>query len=135
VLREGDTAIYSFELPATYRNAGTESVHLVSGGLFAGSPPSPPAGYAIATVMERYPAPVLPPGPLVATLQQATLAPAGIFPAPPSGSVQVVMTGPELGTLGERSDGSEQNIGQEPVAVYALVLTPTGAAAGTPSTP
>jgi hypothetical protein len=135
VLRAGDTAVYSFELPATYRNAGTESVQLVAGGVFAGSPPNPPVFYAIAAVEERYPAPVLPPGPMAATLHRATLAPDGIFPAPPSGSIQVVMTGPELGTLGERSDGSAQNIGREPVEVFALVLAPAGPEAGTPITP
>jgi hypothetical protein len=85
VLRSGDTAVYDFELPATYRNTGTETVQLVAGGLFAGSPPSPPAGYAIANVKERYPAPLLPPGPRSLTLQRATLPPEGIYPAPPFG--------------------------------------------------
>jgi hypothetical protein len=47
VLRPGDTAVYAVELPATYHNAGTEPVHLVAGGLFAGTPPTPPAEYAI----------------------------------------------------------------------------------------
>jgi hypothetical protein len=44
----------------------------------------------------------------------------------------VVLTGPELGTLGERSDGSAQNLGQEPIVVYALVLAPAGPVMGTP---
>ena len=135
VLRPGDTAVYSLERPATYHNPGTDSVHLVAGGLVAGSPSAPPADYAIPTSKERYPAPPLPPGPLAVTLHRTTLAPEGVFPAPPSGSVQVVMTGPEFGSLGERSDGSAQNLGQEPVVVYALVLEPTGAEAGTPTTP
>jgi hypothetical protein len=135
VLRAGDTAVYGFEVPSTYGNDGTESVHLVAGGVFAGAPPSPPAAYAITSVKERYPAPSLPPGPLTATVQRATLAPEAVFPAPPAGSLQVVMSGPELGTLGERSDGSAENLGQEPVVVYALVLSPTGPAMATPTTP
>jgi len=133
ILQAGDTAVYDFELPATYRNAGPEEVHLVAGGLFAGSPPTPPPGYAIATVKERYPAPVLPPGPLTATLQQASLAPESIFPAPPSGSLRVVMTGPEVGTLGERGDGSVENLGREPVVVYALTVHPGEPDGGTPT--
>jgi hypothetical protein len=133
VLQAGDTAIYSFELPATYRNAGPDPVHLLGGGLFAGSPPNPPVAYAIATVRERYPAPVLPPGPLAATLQRATLAPGEIFPAPPPGSVRVVTPGPELGTLGERGDGSAKNLGEEPVVVYALTLHPITPNGGTPA--
>jgi hypothetical protein len=67
-------------------------------------------------------------------LQRTTLAPEAVFPAPPSGSLQVVMTGPELGTLGERSDGSAQNLGREPVVVYALALESAAASAGTPDT-
>jgi hypothetical protein len=135
VLRAGDTAVYDLALPATYHNAGTDPVQLVAGGLFAGSPPVPPAGYAIAPSKERHPSAPVPSDALTVTLQRTTLAPEAVFPAPPSGSLQVVMTGPELGTLGERSDGSAQNVGREPVVVYALVLGPTGGEAGTPTTP
>jgi hypothetical protein len=131
VLRPGDTAVYGLELPVTYHNAGSDPVHLVAGGFFAGSPPAPPADYAIPTFKERYPAPTPPPGPLTMTLQRTTLAPEAVFPAPPSGSLQVVMTGPELGTLGERSDGSVQNLGREPVVVYALALESAAAPART----
>jgi hypothetical protein len=134
VLRAGDTAVYDFALPATYHNTGTDPVQLVAGGLLGGSPPSPPVDYVIATTKELYPSPTVPSGPLTATLRRTTLAPEAAFPAPPSGSMQVVMTGPELGTLGERSDGTVTNLGQEPVVVYALVLGPTGAEAGTPDT-
>jgi hypothetical protein len=134
VLLAGDTAVYDFELPATYHNAGTDPVQLVAGGLFAGSPSAPPADYAIATTKERYPAPSVPSGPVTVMLQRTTLAPEAVFPAPPSGSLQVVMTGPELGTLGERSDGSAQNLGREPVVVYALALESAAASAGTPDT-
>ena len=135
VLHPGDTGVYAFDLPVTYRNAGSEPVHVVAGGFFGGSPPAPPADYAIPSSNVRYPAPPLPPGPVQVTLQRTTLPPDGVFPAPPSGAVQLVMTGPELGTLGERSDGSAQNLGREPVDVYALILIPTGAGAGTPTTP
>jgi hypothetical protein len=134
VLRAGDTAVYDFELPATYHNTGTDPLQLVAGGLFGGSPPVPPAGYAIVTSKERYPAAPVPSGPLTVTLQRTTLAPEAVFPAPPSGSIQVVMTGPELGTLGERSDGSAQNLGREPVVVYALALGSAAAPAETPDT-
>jgi hypothetical protein len=133
VLRAGDTALYALELPVKYDNSGTAPVHLVASGLFAGSPPTPPADYAIDSFQERYPAPPLPPGSLVVTLQQATLAPEEVFPAPPSGAEQVIMTRPALGTLGERSDGSVQNLGWEPVDVYAVVLRPEAAAGGTPA--
>jgi hypothetical protein len=135
VLRPGDTAVYGLELAATYRNAGWAPVHVAAGGIFAGSPPVPPAGYAIPSVAERYPAPEPPPGPLAVTLQRATLAPEGIFPAPPTGSMQVVMTGPEPGALAERGDGSVENLGREPVVVYALVLSLTGPATATPAIP
>jgi hypothetical protein len=60
------------------------------------------------------------------------LAPEQSFPAPPAGAVQVVMPGPELGSLGERSDGSSQNVGQKPLLVYALVLQPAASDGGTP---
>jgi hypothetical protein len=133
VLLAGDTAVYDFELTATYHNAGTDPVQLVAGGLFAGSPPDPPVFYAIAAVEERYPAPVLLPGPMAATLQRATLAPEGIFPAPAPGSLQVVITGPELGMLGESSDGSVKNLGQEPVVVYALLVQPIEPVGSTPA--
>jgi hypothetical protein len=86
VLHAGDTAVYGLELPVTYRNAGTDLVQLVAGGIFAGSPPAPPADYAIPSFEEQYPAPPLPPGPLAVTLQRMTLAPEAIFPAPPAGS-------------------------------------------------
>ena len=133
VLRPGDTAVYSLELPVTYHNAGTEPVHLVAGGFFAGSPPAPPADYAIPSLKERYPAPTLPPGPVTATLHRTTLAPEGVFPAPPSGAMQVVMFGPGTGTLGERSDGSVENLGREPLVVYALILHPGTPDGGTPA--
>jgi hypothetical protein len=133
VLEAGDTAVYGFELPATYRTIGPVPVHLVAGGVFAGSPPGPPAPYAIAAYEERYPAPQLPPGPLTATLQRATLAAEGIFPAPPREAVQIIMAGPDEGTLGERSDGSVENLGREPVVVYALTLHPGEPDGGTPA--
>jgi hypothetical protein len=133
VLRPGDTAVYNLDLPATYHNAGTEPVHLVAGGLFAGTPPTPPAEYAIDAVKSRDLTSPLPPGPLTVTLQRTTLAPAAVFPAPPAASLQLVMTVPEFGTVAERSDGSAQNLGQVPLVLYALVLHPTASAGATPA--
>jgi hypothetical protein len=132
-LRAGDTAAYALELPATYHNAGTEPVHLLAGGLFAGTPPTPPGGYAIDAVKNRELPSRLPPGPLTVTLQQTTLAPEEIFPAPPPGAVQLVMTVPELGTVVERSDGSAQNLGQVPLVSYALILSPALRETATPA--
>jgi hypothetical protein len=133
VLRPGDTAIYNLELPATYHNAGTEPVHLVAGGLFAGTPPTPPAEYAIDAVKSRDLTSSLPLGPLTVTLQRTTLAPEAVFPAPPSKSMQLVMTVPELGTVAQRSDGSAQNLGQVPLVLYALILHPTASEDATPA--
>jgi hypothetical protein len=133
VLRAGDTAVYALELPATYHNAGTEPVELVAGGLFAGTPPTPPAGYAIDAVKNRQVPSGLPRDPLTVTLQQTTLAPEAIFPAPPSETLQLVMTVPDFGTVAERSDGSAQNLGQVPLVIYALVLSPAMPGTATPA--
>jgi hypothetical protein len=133
VLRPGDTAVYALDLPTTYHNAGTEPVHLVAGGLFAGTPPTPPAEYTIDAVKSRDLTSPLSAGLLTVTLQRTTLAPEAVFPAPPSGSMQLVMTVPEFGTVAERSDGSAQNLGQVPLVMYALVLHPTASAGSTPA--
>lgn len=140
VLRAGDTAVYDLALSVTYSNLGTDVVRLVSGGLFAGVPPVPPAGYTIDSFAgrllfrpkERSPASPLAPRPLAATLQRTTLAPEAIFPAPPSEAVQVVMSGPELGSLGVWGDGPAQNLGQESVEIYALILRLAEPKSGTP---
>jgi hypothetical protein len=131
VLRPGETAVYALEMPAIYHNAGTEPVHLVAGGLFAGTPPTPPAGYAIDAVKSRDLTSPLASGPLTVTLQRTTLAPEAVFPAPPSGSMQLVMTVPEFGTVAEHGDGSAQNLGQVPLVLYALILHPPAAAGAT----
>ncbi len=67
------------------------------------------------------------------TLQRTTLAPEAVFPAPPLGAMQLVMTVPEFGTVAERSDGSAQNLGQVPLVLYALILHPPAAAGATPA--
>jgi hypothetical protein len=133
VPRPGDTAVYAVEIPATSHNAGTEPVHLVAGGLLVGTPPTPPPAYAIDAVKSRDLSSRLPPGPLIVALQRTTLAPEAVFPAPPSGSLQLVMTVPEFGTVAERGDGSAQNLGQVPLILYALILHPTASEGATPA--
>jgi hypothetical protein len=133
VLRPGDTAVYALELPATYHNAGTEPVDLMAGGLFAGTPLTPPAAYAIDAVKSRDLSSRLPPGPLTVTLQRTTLAPEAVFPAPPSGALQLVMTVPEFGAVAEQSDSSARNLSQVPLVLYALILRPPASAGATPA--
>src|SRR5687767_4774941 len=83
ILRPGDSAIYRFEFPSEYANAGSERVHFVSGGLFGDSPPGPPGAYVLTNFDEVYPVSSLPSGPVTLSLGRATLAPDAALPAPP----------------------------------------------------
>ena len=97
-LRPGDTAIYQTQLTTEYNNRGADPVRFVQGALFPEPPPDPPAGSSVGTTTDtldfEYPVPSPPPGPLVATLQRATLAPDGLFPAPPPGALRLVIAAP-----------------------------------------
>jgi hypothetical protein len=133
LLHSGDTAIYDFSLPAEYANHGADPLHLVGGGLLAGSMAWPPAGMTLLDGNEEYSAPALPPGPVEATLIRATLPPQGALPAPPPDSMILEVGVEGDASIGQGADGSLRNIGPQEETVYALTLSPAGAASGTPT--
>ena len=136
VLRPGDTAIYQTQLTTEYNNRGTEPVRFVQSALFPEFPPDAPAGSSVGMTTDTwdhaYLVPSPPPGPLVATLQRATLPPDGVFSAPPAGALQLVIAAPGSPALAKTSAGAVRNTGQEPAVVYALTLRPANAGAATP---
>jgi hypothetical protein len=136
VLQPGDTAIYQTQLTTEYNNRGAEPVRFVQSGLFPEPPPDAPAGSSVGMTTDalefEYPVLSPPPGPLVATLQRATLPPDGLFPAPPSEALQLVVAAPGSPSLAKTSDGAVRNTGQEPALVYALTLQPADGGAATP---
>jgi hypothetical protein len=132
VLHAGDTAISAVDVLTTYANAGTDSVHLVVERLGSHVPPPPALTFFIPNAHESSQVPLLSPGPLAITLQQATLAADGILSAPPPGDVRTVLAGLALVPLETARDGAVQNLGQTPVVVYAVTLHPVGSEGGPP---
>jgi hypothetical protein len=126
-LSPGDTAVFSYELPATMANHGSEIVRMVGGGIFAGAVRSgPAASSAYLDYNEEYSVPRLPSGAVDATLVRATLPPDGEVAAPSAGALVL-----EVGALGDadiaqHADGGLRNIGPETETIYILTLTPTG---------
>lgn len=54
-LSPGDTALFAYDMPATFSNRGTSPVHIVGGGIFAGAVRSgPAAGTAYLDYNEEY---------------------------------------------------------------------------------
>jgi hypothetical protein len=126
-LSPGDTAVFSYDLPATIANRGSGIVRMVGGGIFAGAVRSgPAASSAYLDYNEEYSVPRLPSGAVDATLVRATLPPDAEVSAPPAGALVL-----EVGTLGDAdiaqdADGGLRNIGPETATIYILTLTPTG---------
>jgi hypothetical protein len=133
LLRSGDTAIYDFSLPAEYANQGATPLHIVGGGVVAGSRSWPPAGMTLLDGNEEYSAPAFPPGPVEATLIRATLPPQGALPAPPPDSLILEVGAEGDASIGQGADGSLRNIGPQEETIYTLMLSPAGAASGTPT--
>jgi hypothetical protein len=130
VLHPGDIAVYAEDLAATLGNPGRVSVHLVGVQLLSRpAPPLSPEDF-VAPRPGFVPAPFLPAGPVVITLQQAELAPGAILPAPLTGDFRMVMTGLDLAPLVTGRDGAVQNGGQQSVVVYAVTLHPIGSESG-----
>jgi quercetin dioxygenase-like cupin family protein len=132
VLQPGDTAVYAYDSPAEYANLGASPVRVVGGELGVGVMPGAAVPLTFIDFGEKYPLPALPPGPVQATIVQATLPPDGLFPAPPAGSLRLAVGESEI-SLGENSDGSLRNIYPREITVYVLTLTPAGEAASTPT--
>ena len=132
VLGAGDSAHHRFELPAVYANGGSEPVHFVSGGLFAGYLHSAVVDYSIPNGDHVNPVPSLPPGPLTLALSQVTLAPNGLLPASLPDVLRVVAREPGGVGLGTSSNGARRNLGQEALQIYVVTLRPAGAESGTP---
>jgi hypothetical protein len=130
LLEAGDTAVSTVDLTLMYANPGTDSVHLVVARLGSRVPPPRTMIDDLATRRESSPAPPLPSGPLLVTLQRATLPPDGILPAPSPGTFRTVLTGLALAPLETGRDGSVQNRGRRPVVVYALTLHLVDSVAG-----
>jgi hypothetical protein len=82
---------------------------------------------------EEYSAPALPSGPVEATLIRATLPPQGALPAPPPDSLILEVGAEGDASIGQGADGSLRNIGPQEETVYALTLSPAGAASRTPT--
>jgi hypothetical protein len=132
VLQPGDTAVYAYDSPAEYANLGTTPVRVVGGELGVGVVPGAAVPLTFIDFGEKYPLPALPPGPVRATIVQATLPPDGLFPAPPAGSLRLAVGESDI-SLGENSDGSLRNINPRQITIYVLTLTPAGEAVGTPT--
>jgi hypothetical protein len=133
LLHPGDTAIYDFAHPAEYANRGTDPLHVVGGGLLAGSMAWTPAGMTLLDGNEEYSAPALPPGPVALTLVRATLPPQGTLPAPPPNSLILEVGIEGDASIGQGADGSLRNIGPGEQTFYALTISPAGIVAGTPT--
>jgi hypothetical protein len=128
VLRPGDTAVWRFELPATYANRGASPLRLVSGGIFGGYAPAPLDGYLVPDFVELFPAPRLPPGPITMELIRATLPPHAAIAAAPAGSPRLALRASGGGVLGQQRDGAIENLGRTAMVVDILTLFPrTGA--------
>jgi quercetin dioxygenase-like cupin family protein len=132
VLQPGDTAVYAYDSPAEYANLGTTPVRAVGGDLGVGVVPGAPVPLTFIDYGEKYPLPALPPGPVQATIVQATLPPDGLFPAPPAGSLTLAVGESDI-SLGENTDGSLRNVNPREVTIYVLTLAPAGEAADTPT--
>lgn len=134
VLHAGDTAIMDFTWPATYRNAGTTPVDLVSAGLYGGMLPGPWAeGLELLDGNEEIPQPPLPPGAADVRLAEFTLPPGGRVPAPPPGSVVLEVGAAGDASIGKLADGGLRNIGPKTEHIYVLTVTPAPAVTATPA--
>ena len=132
-LRPGDTAVYSYDVPAEYANRRSEPVRIVGGGIFAGAVRGVPAASSHwLDYNEEYSVPLLPPGPLEATLVRATLPPQGEVPAPPAGALVLEVGASGDADIAQRVDGSLHNIGPRETTIYVLTLVPAGVGEATP---
>jgi hypothetical protein len=129
ILAPGDTAVYAYETPAEYANTGSTPVHVVGGELGIGVVPGRAVPLTTIDYGEKYPLPALPPGPVQVTLVHATLAPDGLVPAPPLGSVSLAVGADAEISLGENGDGSLRNILPREITVYILSFVPLGSPA------
>jgi hypothetical protein len=130
VLRAGDSALYRVEMPSTYSNAGSDPVQLASGGLFSSLPIAQPHGFVVNDFDSVSLDASLVAGPLSFVLEQVTLPPDAMLPAPAPDTHRVITSGLQYGTLARGGDGAVTNIAAEPVVAYAVVLAPTAAAEG-----
>jgi hypothetical protein len=130
VVRPGETAAGRFELPATYHNAGPDSLQLLSGAFLGGSAPDPLEGYQLRDFVELVPVLPLPPGALTLELIRVHLPPGAELTAVPTGALQLALREPGAGVLERRADGTVANIGRTSVVVDVLTLFPH-AGAGT----
>ena len=133
-LAPGDTAVFAYETPAEYANTGSTPVHVVGGELGIGVVPGRAVPLTTIDYGEKYPLPALPPGPVEVTLVHATLAPDGLVPAPPPGSVSLAVGADAEISLGENGDGSLRNILPREITVYVLSFIPLGSPSSTLTT-
>ena len=68
------------------------------------------------------------------TLVHATLAPDGLVPTPPPGSVSLAVGADAEISLGENGDGSLRNILPREITVYVLSFIPLGSPSSTLTT-
>jgi hypothetical protein len=129
ILAPGDTAVYAYETPAEYANTGSTPVHVVGGELGIGVVPGRAVPLTMIDYGEKYALFALPPGPVEVTLVHATLAPDGLVPAPPLGSVSLAVGADAEISLGENGDGSLRNILPREITVYILSFVPLGSPA------
>jgi hypothetical protein len=111
-----------------FGNHGAEPAVVLFAGITSASLPSPPSGITAGSPDEQLEQLS---GPVTLELRRAQLHVGDIFPGPSSGVVQLVVAEPsahEAPSLGERSDGSIKNVGTEPVALWLLLVTPSGPA-------
>jgi hypothetical protein len=126
-LAPGDTAVFSYERPATLANRGSDVVRIVGGGIFAGAVRSGPAAASeYLDYNEEYSVPQLPPGALDAALVRAVLTPDGEVPAPPPGALVLEVGAGGDADIVQSADGSLRNIGPEVETIYVLTLVPSG---------
>ena len=127
-LAPGDTAIFSYERPATFANRGSDIVRIVGGGIFAGAVRSGPAAASeYLDYNEEYSVSQLPPGALDAAIVRAVLTPDGEVPAPPPGALVLEVGAAGDADIAQRADGGLRNIGPNAETIYVLTLVPAGA--------
>jgi hypothetical protein len=124
LLRPGDTALWRFELPTTFANAGTAPLRMIGGGIFGGYAPAPLEGYQIPDFVELTPAPPLPPGALTMELVQVYMPAGAALAAAPVGALRLAIRESGAGVLRRSTDGALANIGRTAVVVDVLTLFP-----------
>jgi hypothetical protein len=125
MLRPGDSVLSRAEIPSMYVNAGSEPVDLASGALVHGFSTAQPTGYLVNNDASASVDASLVSGPVTFVLEQATLPPEAVLPAPPPGATRGIVPWPHIALLMQDSDGAVTNLEHAPVVIYVLTVVPT----------